>query len=75
MVKKWEYKVLDIDSESTGEEITKTLNELGRKGWELVSVQSHADDITGFAENPSDGYDALGDIYPARAFLKREITQ
>ncbi len=75
MVKKWEYKVLDIDSESAGEEITKTLNELGRKGWELVSIQSHADEITGFEENPNYGYDALGNTYPARAFLKRETSQ
>jgi len=38
MVKKWEYKVVEIASVTSEKEEEEMLNQCGEEGWELVAV-------------------------------------
>lgn len=42
-MQKWEYYVAGFNVQAGEELVTKALNELGKKGWELVAVADAGD--------------------------------
>jgi hypothetical protein len=59
---KWEYQVLNFDEPGGDDHAQDRLNQLGKEGWELVSVQAY--EANGVTQN-----------FFAKVCLKRPLAQ
>ena len=60
-MEQWEYKVVELKGETPTENEEEQLRNLGRQGWELVSISE-----------PYAGYFGPGDYFRRTAYLKRK---